>query len=70
MTLNQENEALESLNNNAEEISCKKDLIESQLVKRRFWMICAGIMLLYSGYNCYLSLQSSIHVENGLGKFK
>jgi len=38
-------------------------------VKRRYWIIVIGLVLVFSGYNSYLTLQSSIHVEGGLGEY-
>jgi len=37
-------------------------------VKLRYWIIVIGLDLVFSGYNSYLTLQSSIHVEGGLGE--
>ena len=39
-------------------------------IKRRYWALMIGVLLLYAGYNSYLLLQTSIHVEGGLGKFR
>ena len=37
--------------------------------KRRFWLISIGLVMVFSGYNSFLTLQSSIRIEDGLGKF-
>lgn len=51
------------------EIKSKKsqDELAARAIKRRFWLIVIGVTILFSGYNCVLALQSSMHVENGLG---
>jgi len=38
-------------------------------IKQRYWLVVIGVMFVCAGYNSYLLLQTSIHVEGGLGKF-
>ena len=38
-------------------------------IKRNYWLIAIGIVLIFAGYNSYITLQSSIHVEDGVGMF-
>ena len=38
-------------------------------VKKKFILICVGVVLLLSGYSACFVLQSSINVQAGLGKF-
>ena len=37
-------------------------------IKRKYWLVIIGLVFVYAGYNSYLTLQSSIHVEGGLGE--
>ena len=39
-------------------------------LKTKFYLIATGFMLVFTGYNSYITLQSSIHVEHGLGEFQ
>ena len=56
-------------NENALQSKSQQDKSAGKAIKRRYWFIASGVTILFSGYNCFLALQSSIHVENGLGKF-
>ena len=39
-------------------------------IKRNYRLFIIGVCLVYAGYCSYLILQSSIHIENGLGTMK
>ena len=43
--------------------------LQRKKIKRKYWLITIGIVLIFAGYNSYMTLQSSIHVENGVGMF-
>ena len=55
-------------NENALQSKSQQDKSAGKAIKRRYWLIVTGVTVLFSGYSCFLALQSSIHVENGLGK--
>ena len=39
-------------------------------IKRNYRLFIIGVCFVYAGYCSYLILQSSIHIENGLGTMK
>ena len=42
--------------------------VQRKKLKRRFYLISLGVVLLFSGYSAVVSLQSSINITDGAGK--
>lgn len=48
----------------------KRNRREKTAIKRRYYFIMGGLVSLFGGYVSTVSLQSSIRVQDGLGKFQ